>query len=313
MLYLRRVSAIFGVSYKLLTDMSFSFFFGGVKKTFQIIGVHTEINPIWNLQLQQYLAILDMSDDERRKLLFEWFSFLQRVILHYVLPIVLLTQALHAWISIDEWPNGGRLLSTTWPWNVKLALVVLWGVCWMFIISSTSDRDDGVKTSGYGYNANELGHSSAQTPDVVGFPWPRPGLNSTLNSHLTQFCSDDYQQSFFQSIMEDETYGDPQPFAAETIDETTGFILLRPSIVHTGFTPVGSSKSSGSPLRLSNMVEQLPQESLPPHHVGFGMITNEAHNPSLAKIARCIPNELYCNHPGCASEPPIFSRRCDWK
>ena len=38
--------------------------------------------------------------------------------------------------SIDdwfaEWPNGQRPLSTTWPWNIKPALLVLWGVCWMF-------------------------------------------------------------------------------------------------------------------------------------------------------------------------------------
>lgn len=31
-----------------------------------------------------------------------------------------------------EWPNGQRPLNTTWPWNVKPSLVVLWGVCWMF-------------------------------------------------------------------------------------------------------------------------------------------------------------------------------------
>ena len=31
-----------------------------------------------------------------------------------------------------EWPNGQPPLNTTWPWNVKPSLVVLWGVCWMF-------------------------------------------------------------------------------------------------------------------------------------------------------------------------------------
>lgn len=31
-----------------------------------------------------------------------------------------------------EWPNGRRPLSTTWPWNIKPSLLVLWGVCWMF-------------------------------------------------------------------------------------------------------------------------------------------------------------------------------------
>lgn len=34
------------------------------------------------------------------------------------------------WFS--EWPNGQRPLNTTWPWNVKPSLLVLWGVCWMF-------------------------------------------------------------------------------------------------------------------------------------------------------------------------------------
>ena len=31
-----------------------------------------------------------------------------------------------------EWPNGQPPLNTTWPWNVKPCLLVLWGVCWMF-------------------------------------------------------------------------------------------------------------------------------------------------------------------------------------
>lgn len=31
-----------------------------------------------------------------------------------------------------EWPSGHRPLSTTWPWNIKTSLLVLWGVCWMF-------------------------------------------------------------------------------------------------------------------------------------------------------------------------------------
>lgn len=35
-----------------------------------------------------------------------------------------------AWFA--EWPSGRRPLSTTWPWNVKPSLLVLWGVCWMF-------------------------------------------------------------------------------------------------------------------------------------------------------------------------------------
>lgn len=44
-----------------------------------------------------------------------------------------------------EWPNGQPPLNTTWPWNVKPSLIVLWGVCWMFYngnISWTPDREE---------------------------------------------------------------------------------------------------------------------------------------------------------------------------
>lgn len=45
-----------------------------------------------------------------------------------------------------EWPNDQPPLSTTWPWNVKPSLVVLWGVCWMFYNDngniSWTDRDE---------------------------------------------------------------------------------------------------------------------------------------------------------------------------
>ncbi|KAL8841501.1 MAG: hypothetical protein Q9170_000884 [Blastenia crenularia] len=39
------------------------------------------------------------------------------------------------WFS--EWPSGRRPLNTTWPWNIRPSLVVLWGVCWMFYDNST--------------------------------------------------------------------------------------------------------------------------------------------------------------------------------
>ena len=38
-----------------------------------------------------------------------------------------------------EWPNSQRPLSTTWPWNIKPSLLVLWGVCWMFYGPSGND------------------------------------------------------------------------------------------------------------------------------------------------------------------------------
>lgn len=41
-----------------------------------------------------------------------------------------LQRQIEGWFA--EWPNGQPPLNTTWPWNVKPSLVVLWGVCWMF-------------------------------------------------------------------------------------------------------------------------------------------------------------------------------------
>jgi hypothetical protein len=38
-----------------------------------------------------------------------------------------------------EWPSGERPLSTTWPWNIRPSLIVLWGVCWMFYYEKNSE------------------------------------------------------------------------------------------------------------------------------------------------------------------------------
>ncbi|KAI9767762.1 MAG: hypothetical protein M1840_005443 [Geoglossum simile] len=45
-----------------------------------------------------------------------------------------------------EWPNGRRPLSSTWPWNIKSSLIVLWGVCWMFANYETNgfESDDQI-------------------------------------------------------------------------------------------------------------------------------------------------------------------------
>lgn len=41
-----------------------------------------------------------------------------------------------------EFPNGVRHLCTTMPWTIWPALVVLWGVCWMFIQNQAGPRED---------------------------------------------------------------------------------------------------------------------------------------------------------------------------
>ena len=44
-----------------------------------------------------------------------------------------------AWFA--EWPGGRRPLNTTWPWNVRPSLLVLWGVCWMFYGNGETPRN----------------------------------------------------------------------------------------------------------------------------------------------------------------------------
>jgi len=89
-----------------------------------------------------------------------------------------------------EWPNGQRPLSTTWPWNVKPSLLVLWGVCWMFYGSP-------------GYNTNALRNTrnrraaapsqDFRTGPVLG-QQSQPPPNQSAN-YATQLPRQQYDQT----------------------------------------------------------------------------------------------------------------------
>ncbi|KAL8749228.1 MAG: hypothetical protein Q9199_007814 [Rusavskia elegans] len=64
----------------------------------------------------------------------------------------------HGWFS--EWPGSRRPLSTTWPWNIRPSLVVLWGVCWMFYDNST--------------RSVEQLRQQLEDRDVATSIWPQP-------------------------------------------------------------------------------------------------------------------------------------------
>jgi hypothetical protein len=42
----------------------------------------------------------------------------------------------------SEFPNGLRYLCTTMPWTIWPALVVLWGVCWIFQPSNNRAQEE---------------------------------------------------------------------------------------------------------------------------------------------------------------------------
>ena len=43
-----------------------------------------------------------------------------------------------------EFPDARHPLSTTWPWNIKPSLAVIWGVCWQFYESGLVDDQGNV-------------------------------------------------------------------------------------------------------------------------------------------------------------------------
>ena len=72
-----------------------------------------------------------------------------------------------AWFA--EWPNSQRPLSTTWPWNIKPSLLVLWGVCWMFYGPTGNDikrptrNPRGAAQSGDNLRTGHLGNRDNQS------------------------------------------------------------------------------------------------------------------------------------------------------
>lgn len=93
-----------------------------------------------------------------------------------------------------EWPNGQRPLNTTWPWNVKPCLLVLWGVCWMFYGSSGYNTNTSRSTrnrrgaapsqnllTGRNFGPNSQPPPST-SPSFFSSPLPRQQYDTTPNT-----------------------------------------------------------------------------------------------------------------------------------
>lgn len=85
-------------------------------------------------------------------------------------------QRRHASVSwFSEWSSSRRPLRTTWPWNIKPSLIVLWGVCWMFYADgetpSMQDQAEGFQYTFW------TGHPPQSPPSPAAFrEWQRdPG------------------------------------------------------------------------------------------------------------------------------------------
>lgn len=82
-------------------------------------------------------------------------AMLERLVIISIFSTLMATVPALTWpipTYIDEWPDGHRLLSTTWPWNVKISILVIWGVCWMFYGEAwdSYEFDSGEVAMGFG-------------------------------------------------------------------------------------------------------------------------------------------------------------------
>lgn len=73
-----------------------------------------------------------------------------------------------------EWPNGQPPLNTTWPWNVKPSLVVLWGVCWMFYDDNDFwTREESTEGSHFGTRSPQIFTNNNNRYEPPRKPSPR--------------------------------------------------------------------------------------------------------------------------------------------
>ena len=66
----------------------------------------------------------------------------------------------------NEWPDGRRPLSTTWPWNIRPSLVILWGVCWMFYNNFVAESEGFFDT----HNMEEYVHTQPGESYTDSYP-----------------------------------------------------------------------------------------------------------------------------------------------
>lgn len=84
-----------------------------------------------------------------------------------------------------EWPSGRRPLSTTWPWNIKSSLVVLWGVCWMFYGNLLSHNE---ATGEAGEGNRQWQQPPASQPNMQTFSTTFISISICLTRH----CADEW-------------------------------------------------------------------------------------------------------------------------
>ncbi len=79
------------------------------------------------------------------------------------------------YLSFSEFPNRLRPPCTTMPWTIWPALVVLWGVCWMFcdeLSWNWGDQGEPLMADGMMGLFEDIGHTDLPQGDSSPFPFP---------------------------------------------------------------------------------------------------------------------------------------------
>ncbi|KAF1921559.1 hypothetical protein BDU57DRAFT_510429 [Ampelomyces quisqualis] len=119
-----------------------------------------------------------------------------------------LQRKLLCWFS--EFAEKPQLASTSFPWNIKPSLAVLWGVCWMFYNGDSSASDAKADTR---VRQERL----LQHLDFPSAPWSAPASSDYVNFGL-ELIGAQPQHSAQQPSQADGTVGLDQVFQARNAD-----------------------------------------------------------------------------------------------
>ncbi|KAL8673972.1 MAG: hypothetical protein Q9168_001615 [Polycauliona sp. 1 TL-2023] len=244
-------------------------------------------------------------------------------------------QLQHGWFS--EWPGGRRPLSTTWPWNIRPSLVVLWGVCWMFYDNSTRSveqlrqqlEDREVASSFWSQPTprsaatSSQAHYPASSPNSVPeapFSWPQdrdsyslpapplnPGSDPTYSPlhrpsasrSVPIFGSPQYYWDDPQLYEPRRSQQQLQPFSPATRNSSGTFDPYAPSLEQAV-----SQEDSPAATLVTNLLPPMgPMQNYPSPHSDVSKDEIRPSNFSVLPSNNISPSMMFAASPTIASHP----------
>jgi hypothetical protein len=112
---------------------------------------HQEIESYLN-RLRSDEAQLDEDDrlrEEKKQEEEAYMQHLERLFRHYTTLLQRLLKILFSFCNFSLLPNRHRPPCSTMPWDILPALVILWGVCWMFYTPPHKSQSDQYNATPY--------------------------------------------------------------------------------------------------------------------------------------------------------------------